>query len=137
MNDLPAPSAQRVVANAKVLFDCRPNWAVFYEQVFGINGIIEKAYPTPPQRHAFERTAEYGELHDLLNRLIILDPLRGEVLAVTIWVPVGVWAMLDRESGGNFVRFESLCLLRLLQPLLYFNPPTQGASDASDKRDHA
>ena len=53
---------QAIQQRAVELFEKETDWATFFREVLGVNGIVHRTYPTPETLAEFEKTPEYQEI---------------------------------------------------------------------------
>jgi hypothetical protein len=59
-------TAQRIAAE---MFQQQPDWIVFFREVLGVDGLVRKLFSNPDDLAAFEKTAEYDEIQQMLAKL--------------------------------------------------------------------
>ena len=60
---------QIVQKKAHELFQGQINWAIFFREILGTNGIVHKLYPDEASLAVFEKTREYMRLQEMLSQL--------------------------------------------------------------------
>src|ERR1700759_2289949 len=72
--------SNRLATVANTLFTQNADWATFFREILGKDGIVAKAYPTPEALAAFKETEEYAEIERQFNAL---RSKKGAAAAVT------------------------------------------------------
>ena len=114
----PATAAD-LVRIAAELFDRRPNWSTFYRDVLGAEGIVRAVYRAPEALRAFERTAEYRDIQQMLRSLREDDPslTRQVQRVITVRLPKEMHDSLVNEAHERRTSMNKLCISKLLQAL--------------------
>jgi predicted HicB family RNase H-like nuclease len=95
------------------------DWATFFREVLGVNGIVHQTYPTPEAMAEFEKTAQYQEIQGMLSRLreknsqvsIAEEPTR----VITVRLPKSLHESLRAEAHTRQTSMNQLCISKLLQ----------------------
>ncbi len=101
---------------AKNLEDGRPQWAVFYRQVFGSRGLIHQVYPDPDDRYEFTQTDEYRQLKAMLNSLRSIV-VGGAHRVITVRMPPELHEALKAEAKEKGASLNTIAVAKLLQEL--------------------
>ena len=64
-----AVRAQDVLQVVTSLHRLQPDWRTFFHEVFGLDGILQKAFPDSAARAEFEQTDEYRGIQRMLEDL--------------------------------------------------------------------
>lgn len=119
---------------ARELFEQRPDWVTFYRELLGVDGMVRQLFPQPEDYLAFEKTAEYRAILEMLQQLReqqeVVDR-RDTLRVITVRIPSSVHQALRAEAEARAVSLNKLCLAKLLQPLLMIEQPT--TPSASDR----
>jgi predicted HicB family RNase H-like nuclease len=101
------------------LFDSNPDWATFYRQVLGVNGLVRQGYATPQALAEFERTETYARIHQMLAKLrngkVATSPVEEETLVITVRLPKSLHESLKEEAYERRTSINKLCISKLLQ----------------------
>ena len=65
-----ATKAAQALDVAKALYEHSPDWVVLHREVFGVEGVIRKLFPSAQERRAFEASRQYRDLLALLGELV-------------------------------------------------------------------
>jgi predicted HicB family RNase H-like nuclease len=109
-------TAQRV---ANEMFSHQPDWITFFREVLGVDGILRKLFATPEELAAFEKTAEYAEIQQMLAKLREKtaggaddkEPTR----VITVRLPKSLHESLKTEAHDRNTSMNQLCISKLLQ----------------------
>src|SRR5262245_45928618 len=99
------------------LFSQKPDWAVFYREVLGVNGIIRQAHSDALEFAKFEQTEEYAEIQQMLARLrerpvpssVSEEPTR----VITVRLPKSLHDALRHEAHQHKTSMNKLCISKL------------------------
>ncbi len=111
--------AQEVYRLACEKFSGGTNWAAFYREILGVNGIVRRTFPSREDLAAFEQTEEYLKIHQLLTKLRqrgaappeTEDPTR----VITVRLPRSLHEALRVEAHEHQTSMNKLCISKLLQ----------------------
>lgn len=118
--DLPLDRrAEECLRVSELLFHGVTNWVDFYRMVFGVEGLINRLYPTSEDRLAFSLDPAYVQIQEQLNGLRERDTGKVEEVEaqrmITIRVPKSVHERLCAESNDLNVSVNTLCISKLIQ----------------------
>src|SRR5258708_6316831 len=83
-----------------------PDWVTFFRQILGVNGIVRIAFPESAQLTAFEKTAEYMAIQQMLAKLRerARANLRAADCSLFGFAPGGVYlARLVTQPAGELL----------------------------------
>jgi predicted HicB family RNase H-like nuclease len=108
-----------VMRVAQELFTQQPDWVTFFREVLGVGGIVREAYPAPDAMAAFEQTAEYNDIQQMVAKL----RERGDEVAgsreptrvITVRLPASLHESLRAEAHERHTSMNKLCITKLLQ----------------------
>src|SRR4051812_5882417 len=111
--------ANRIASTAHSLFNQNADWATFFREILGKDGIVAKAYPSPEALAAFKQTEEYAEIEKQFNQLrskkgaaaAVTEPTK----VITVRMPKCMHEYLIDEAEKNNTSMNSLCISRLLK----------------------
>jgi predicted HicB family RNase H-like nuclease len=110
-----------VVRLAEELFSRRPSWVDFFREIFGWDGAVMRAFPTPDDREAFRETEEYGRLNAMLDELREEGesnaPRREPTSTITVRLPRALHESLLEEAAQSRMSLNRLCIVKLTQVL--------------------
>jgi predicted HicB family RNase H-like nuclease len=116
---VPRWTSEQVVCAARRLYARRPDWAVFFREVLGVDGIARQAFNTPQAMAEFERTEDYEEILRMLTDLRRTPPLPLErqqpSQVITVRLPKAVHEALRVEAHERRTSMNKLCISKLLQ----------------------
>ena len=110
---------QAIQQRAVELFEKDTDWATFFREVLGVNGIVHRTYPTPEARAEFEKTPQHQEIQQMLVKLreknaevpVADEPTR----VITVRLPKSLHEALRAEAHGRQTSMNQLCISKLLQ----------------------
>lgn len=96
-----------------------PDWVKFYRQVLGVDGIIDRLFPTFDDRCKFEQTPEYAEIQQMLARLRERNRIQKQAdeatRVITVRLPESLHQSLRHEAHNLKTSMNKLCISKLLQ----------------------
>src|SRR5687767_6169431 len=96
-----------------------PDWATFFREVLGVDGIVRRMYPTPEEFAEFEKTKEYTDIQAMLVKLreknLDKSPASEPTRVITIRLPKSMQDALNREADERETSVNQLCISKLLQ----------------------
>ncbi|MBW3596077.1 MAG: hypothetical protein KY475_02250 [Planctomycetes bacterium] len=120
----PAPDRRReAITAAEELYEQRPDWVVFFREIFGVGGVVPRLFPPGRQRDAFEKSAEYGQIQEMLAELRRIGPLQIEVedrepmRMITVRLPRSMHEALRSEAAAYRTSMNKLCIAKLVRAL--------------------
>ncbi len=109
---------QEVYQFAAKRYSDSPDWATFYREILGLNGIVRRSFSTREALIAFEQTEEYGRIQQMLTRLRegsvppeSVEPTR----VITVRLPKSLHEALRVEAHEHRTSMNKLCISKLLQ----------------------
>ncbi|NQU22467.1 MAG: toxin-antitoxin system HicB family antitoxin [Candidatus Nealsonbacteria bacterium] len=121
-----------ILESAKQIASSAESWADVSNALFDpVDGLLIKAYPTRPQREAFLKTEEYGEIRGLLESAIDRTGLisgatpkkSGKFL---VRLPRSLHAALEREAAEEGVSLNQLVVTKLAMQVSQLTSGTAG-----------
>jgi predicted HicB family RNase H-like nuclease len=112
--------SQQVLHLAGQAYQSAADWASFFRDVLGVNGIIQRYFTTGKELAEFEKTAEYAEIQQMVARLREnngrrqrddLEPTR----VITVRMPQSLHEYLRKEADSKQTSMNKLCISKLLQ----------------------
>jgi predicted HicB family RNase H-like nuclease len=123
-------TARQVERIAREIYGQNPDWAVFYRDVLGLDGIVRRAFDTSETLAEFERTESYEEILKLLTQLRARPPLPPDKQepsrVITVRLPRAVHEALREEAYERHTSMNKLCVSKLLQFIDKELVPTDG-----------
>ena len=111
-------TAQRIAAE---MFQQTPDWITFFREVLGVDGLVRKLFATPEELAAFEKTAEYEEIQQMLARLRertgAMDNGKEPTRVITVRLPKSLHESLRAEAHDRKTSMNQLCISKLLHVL--------------------
>ena len=122
---------------ASQVFEKGPDWAAFFREVLGVDGIVRKLYPTPEELAEFEKTQEYDEIQAMLVKLraksLHKSPESEPIRVITVRLPKSMQDALNQEADERKTSVNQLCISKLLQFIEDDRIPS-GKSDKGKKQ---
>ncbi len=109
---------QECVAFANTLFQKKVDWVLFFREVLGVEGVVRRSFPTPPELNAFEKTDEYLQIQQMLARLRgmgITEVSKEPTKVITVRMPQSLHEKLRLEAHDKRTSMNKLCISKLLQ----------------------
>jgi len=95
------------------------DWATFFREVLGVNGIVHRTYPTPETLAEFEKTPQYQDIQQMLSKLREKNaqvPVSDEpTRVITVRLPKSLHESLRAEAHNRQTSMNQLCISKLLQ----------------------
>ena len=63
-----AEKRQKILADARQLFNMSPDWVTLFLEVLGVQGIARTMFPSTEELVAFEQSTEFREIQQLIAR---------------------------------------------------------------------
>ena len=125
-----AGKREEVYEAAYKLFYENPDWATFFREILGLNGVVRRAYSTRAALAEFERTETYAEILQMVTRLreraasneVPQEPTK----VITVRLPKSVHDALRVEAHEHCISMNKLCISKLLQLIENELVPNQG-----------
>ncbi len=109
-------TAQRIAAE---MFQQQPDWISFFREVLGVDGLVRKLFTNPDDLAAFEKTAEYEEIQQMLAKLRersgALDNGKEPTRVITVRLPKSLHESLRAEAHDRKTSMNQLCISKLLK----------------------
>ena len=109
---------QECVTFANALFQKKVDWVLFFREVLGIEGVVRRSFPTPPELNAFEKTDEYLQIQRMLAQLRgmgITEISKEPTKVITVRMPQSLHEKLRLEAHDKRTSMNKLCISKLLQ----------------------
>jgi predicted HicB family RNase H-like nuclease len=110
---------QEVIRVAQSLFHQNPDWVTFFREVLGLGGIVRQMYPSAEALTEFEKTAQYGEIQQMLAKLRVEGPPVPEdkepTRVITVRLPKSLHEFLQVEAHEKCTSMNQLCISKLVQ----------------------
>jgi predicted HicB family RNase H-like nuclease len=111
---------QAIQQRAMELFEKETtDWATFFREVLGVNGIVHRTYPTPETLAEFEKTPQYQDIQQMLSKLREKNaqvPVSDEpTRVITVRLPKSLHEALRAEAHTRQTSMNQLCISKLLQ----------------------
>ena len=113
---------KQVVDCVAEFFGAAPTWTAFYREALGKEGIVSKVFPDQQGCNAFMESPEYFQVLEMLTALRARnlpenDPTEAQRM-ITIRLPMSLHDSVCREANELKISVNSLCITRMLQPLV-------------------
>lgn len=111
---------QEVLRVAQELFRQKPTWLAFFREVFGLEGVAKRLFPTAQEMTAFEQTAEYAEIQAMIDQLRqerpgTEDDAEDTTRVITVRLPKSLHESLKDEAKQRNTSMNKLCIAKLLK----------------------
>lgn len=104
---------------ASDMYRQQPDWVTFFREVLGVDGAVRKIFPSPDDLLAFEQSAEYLEIQQMVAKLRekSRDPIddREPTRVITVRLPKSLHESLRNEAHERKTSMNKLCISKLLQ----------------------
>ena len=112
-------TAQRIAGE---MFQKTPDWVTFFREVLGVGGLVRRLFNTPEELAAFEKTAEYAEIKNMVARLreragAPAESTKETTRVITVRLPASLHESLKYEANERNTSINQLCISKLLQVL--------------------
>ncbi|HUY36340.1 MAG TPA: hypothetical protein VMV69_26615 [Pirellulales bacterium] len=108
-----------VYRKADEMYRQGPDWVTFYRKILGVNGVMRTAYPEPALMAAFEKSAEYGAIQQMIAKLRersnVLPQPQEPIRVITVRLPQSLHDSLRVEAHECQTSVNKLCISKLLQ----------------------
>jgi predicted HicB family RNase H-like nuclease len=108
-------TAQRIAAE---MFSHTPDWITFFREVLGVDGLIRRLFANADDLAAFEKTAEYAEIQNMLARLRERTGAAADgkepTRVITVRLPKSLHESLRAEAHDRNTSMNQLCISKLL-----------------------
>lgn len=112
---------QAIQQKAHELFKQKINWATFFREILGKDGIVHKLYSDEKSLVAFHKTKEYLELQEMLNQLRDANgqppPADEGTRVITVRLPTCLHEALKEEAYLHKTSMNQLCISKLLRQI--------------------
>ena len=121
---------QRVLQFARNLFQSNPDWVTFFREVLGVSGAARKVFSLQADFVAFEKSAEYGQIQQMVTSLRTRKTSGGTqqepTRVITVRLPESLHEALKAEASDHNTSMNKLCISKLLQVLIEQSQAGQG-----------
>ena len=122
---------KEVLRIAEEAFAGTGSWVVFYREMLGVDGVVRKLFTTAEEMRAFEASAEFAELQEMVAAMRSQDSSKGDSAEpermITIRLPKSLHDSLRIEADELNLSINKLCISKLLQKIeARFVPIQQG-----------
>lgn len=104
---------------AQDLFKSQPDWAAFYREILGPNGIVRYMFRTPQALARFEQSEAYEEIQAMLAKLRKHETGEADstepTKVITVRLPKSLHEALRVEAFESHTSMNKLCISKLLQ----------------------
>lgn len=115
----PAAAAKAVLEVAERLHAMQPEWAVFFHEILGVEGVVRRTFSDPDALIRFECSPEYARIRELLDQLRTsqrdLPDERKTQRVVTVRMPRALHETLKAEAEQMRVSINTLCISKLMK----------------------
>lgn len=104
---------------ADEMFKQTPDWVSFFREVLGVNGLARRLFVTPEEMAAFEKSAEYAEIQQMVAKLRKKSggatESKENTRVITVRLPSSMHESLKVEAHERKTSVNQLCISKLLQ----------------------
>jgi predicted HicB family RNase H-like nuclease len=119
LTPLPGESRlEQVQRLAQLAYLKHRDWINFFREVLGNDGIVRKMFATPEEVAAFEKTAEYAAIQQMLTKLREQSDDSSEnepTRVITVRLPKSLHEALKSEAHEHRTSMNQLCISKLLK----------------------
>ena len=129
---------ENIMERVRAIASTTPHWTVFFQHVFGLNGIVRTHLPDINDRKRFYTTPNFklilGAMQDLRSRKLSCQQ-EETTRVITVRLPKSMHEQLVEEAHEERTSLNKLCLTKLLEPVesehvpLTINPPSKRNRD--------
>jgi hypothetical protein len=96
------------------------DWVVFYREVLGLGGLLDKLFGSGHERERFEQTEEYAKIQQAVAELRVKnkqakDTYEESTRVITVRLPKSMHEVLRSEAHKHQTSMNQLCISKLLQ----------------------
>ncbi len=111
---------REVQQHVATLYKSDTDWATFYREVLGVNGIVRQLYRTREALAVFKTTEVYAEIQRILQVLRAkkgakVDPKDEPTAVLTVRIPRSLHEALREEAYDHRTSMNKLCISKLLR----------------------
>lgn len=111
---------QEVYRRATELFAKEPDWATFYREILGVDGIVRRLYREAADLAQFEQSEEYRKIQQMVAKLRekeadAIDSPKDSTRVITVRMPKCLHESLKAEAHDMHISMNKLCISKLLQ----------------------
>lgn len=115
----PMDKRREVHRIATELYGRKPDWATFFREVLGTEGVARRLFPSQEELAELERSEEYAEIQQMLAKPRCkstpppddTEPTR----VITVRLPKSLHESLRSEAHERRTSMNKLCISKLLQ----------------------
>jgi predicted HicB family RNase H-like nuclease len=126
---LTAERCEEVKRHAETLFSQSPDWATFYRETLGSQGIVRQVFANRETLAEFEKTDAYQQIQQMLTQLRKAGPLPSEEFeptrVITVRLPKSLHEALRDEAHEHRTSMNKLCISKLMQIIDNGRVPTE------------
>ncbi len=117
-----AVRCQKVLHVARELYSSKPDWVTFFRETLGVKGAARSVFTTQAEYVAFEKSAEFGEIQQMVatlrSRKIPGNGTNEPTRVITVRLPESLHEALKAEASDHNTSMNKLCISKLLQVLV-------------------
>lgn len=110
---------QEVFQAASQQYEKKPDWVTFYREVLGTVGLVRRAFPETDSLAAFEESAEFDAIQQMVAKLRRQPPPSEDdndpTRVITVRMPASLHESLRGEAKTRRTSMNKLCISKLLQ----------------------
>jgi predicted HicB family RNase H-like nuclease len=131
--------ARQVLRFAEALYEKKPDWVTFFREVLGVDGVVQKLYPSVEEMAEFERSEANARVQFLITRLRERpsdeSQQRVPQRMITVRLPAPLHDALRTEADLREVSMNSLCISKLLQMINEEHVPATTSTAQAESAD--
>jgi predicted HicB family RNase H-like nuclease len=128
-----------VLQFAQKLYEQDPDWATFFREVLGIDGVVRRTFPSFEELTKFEQSEEFNRIQQLLVRLRerrSSDPESEATRVITVRLPKSMHEYLRSEAHDLRTSMNKLCISKLLQVIKEEMIPAEPSSEEIERTEN-
>lgn len=110
---------QDAIRVAAEFFHQGKDWATFYREVLGVDGVIRRMFPSSEEAKKFELTMEFAEIQQMVAKLRERSKQQSDsdepTSVITVRLPKSLHQSLRAEAHQKRTSMNQLCISKLLQ----------------------
>ena len=110
---------QEAIRVASEFYQQGKDWVTFYREVLGVDGVVRRIFANAEEAKAFEVTAEFAEIQQMVAKLRERSKQQNEsdepTRVITVRLPKSLHESLRTEAHQKRTSMNQLCISKLLQ----------------------
>lgn len=117
--NMDADPTQEAVRAASDMFRRGVDWVMFYREILGQSGVMNRLFSDDASRQLFKQTAQFAEIQQMLAKLREKSPPPADseepTRVITVRLPACIHESLRSEARELQTSMNKLCISKLLQ----------------------